>query len=207
MMDEQFLDLDDWQVFNNADFWTFRQMASNVALVEGGGLRMTGDDTQVDGKYPGAGIVTTQTYLYGYFEVRCKFPPGDSGVWPAFWMWPSTTWDLSQQEIDVLEYTGGNIRYYVGSWLHSTGPKEESNIVRPGLANGFHKYACQWQAGKIYYFYDDVLVAVHTNLIPSVPMLVWLQMGINGWTGSPLPPEVFPATWEIDYVKVWQITE
>ena len=206
MLDEQFNDLDAWTVFDNAPFWTFEQMAANVALVGGGGVTLTGDDTLVGDYYPGAGIVTNQSYLYGYFEIRCKFPAGDSGVWPAFWMWPTTVFDLNQPEIDVLEYPGGNTQYYVGNWLHSNGAKEESIILKPNLNNSYHKYACRWRPGEIQFYFDDSIVAIHTNLIPDQAMLLWIQQGIDGWTGDPLPPEVFPVTLEVDYVKVWQET-
>lgn len=163
---------------------------------------------------------------FGRFEVRAKVPltPGISkGLWPAFWMRP---FDSGVGEIDVMEQigTGENETTWINSvsqtiWYDykKTYPKQ-NYVYRPkdfNLYEGFHTYAVEWEAGAIRWYVDDKLTYQTTsadvswfNEAFSRPFYLRLNLAVGGtWAGAPTAATVFPARYEIDYVRVYERSE
>jgi len=169
-------------------------------------------------------------FQYGKIEFRAKLPTG-VGPWPAAWLLgnnissPSTPWPLCG-EIDVMEWRGGfngvatSDADTVGHALHSAtrnsgNPVEapRSAVVNPSTA--FHTYAVVWTANNLVFSVDGVDKA---TLIPPSPdaaafqkeffLILNLAMG-GGYLGNsatidPISPSLTSATYEVDYVRVYQ---
>ncbi len=162
-------------------------------------------------------------FLYGRFEVKAKVPPG-RGTWPAVWMLP-TDWAYggwpASGEIDILEHVGYDqdvvhISVHTQAYHHSinthkTGTKKISNATTE-----FHLYRVDWTPGYIRGFVDDQQIFNFPNegtgfaVWPFDKQFHWLiNLAVGGdWGGAQgVDEEAFPATMEVDYVRVYKLVE
>jgi beta-glucanase (GH16 family) len=179
-------------------------------ILSGGTLKLRAKREAYAGKAYTSGIITTQgrfAQQYGVAEVRAKLPAG-KGLWPAFWLLPNPTgWP---PEIDVMENLGYNT-HTVYMTLHYAGGESEAYYslpsTGPGFADGFHTFRMDWRPDAIAWYIDGQEVrryAVAAN-IPAQPMFFLLDLAVGGnWPGDPDGSTVFPADFEIDYIRVWQ---
>ena len=162
-------------------------------------------------------------FEYGRFEISAKTPltQGPSkGLWPAFWMRPASG---GIGELDILEAVGTSkadsltanklvhtIHYdYVG-----THPQQATTYTLPTgtTADGFHNYAVEWAPGSIKWYVDGVLSAERNISTTSwldeafvKDFYLRLNMAVGGnWPGAPDADTAFPATYQVDYVRVYQ---
>jgi beta-glucanase (GH16 family) len=65
----------------------------------------------------------------------------------------------------------------------------------------------QWDSTGVFWFIDGEQkgAAIKPIEIPNEPMylIVNLAIGGGGWPGTPDSTTVFPATFDIDYVRIW----
>jgi beta-glucanase (GH16 family) len=151
----------------------------------------------------------TFSYLYGYAEARAKLPRG-AGMWPAFWLLSTTRqWP---PEIDILEWQGvaPTVDVVTIHWSDSHGnPEQNSSGVNTGLdlADGYHTYGLDWEAKSVTWYFDGFPIKTFTNseFIPHKPMYLVLTQAIGGWLPGQNDPKAseFPATFSVDYVRVW----
>lgn len=191
------------------------------ATVSAGTLKITAKKERVQANnYTSARI---KTYLkgdwtYGRFEARIKLPKG-AGLWPAFWMMPTDsyygTWPKSG-EMDISELIGskptnsfGTLHYGTSSTDHQY--KTANFYLNAGTyADAFHTFAIEWQAGIIKWFVDDNL---YQTLTPAdISPYAWpfdkrfyiiLNLAVGGTLGGTVDNTIFPATMEVDYVRVY----
>ena len=162
---------------------------------------------------------TTNSWLYGYFEARLKVPTG-KGTWPAFWMMPKnfTSWPLDG-EIDIMEYVGyrPNVvqsSVHTMSYNHSIGTEKTAMKTISNAETEFHVYALEWTAEKITGFVDGTAYFTFQNDMKNykntwpfnAPFYLKLNMAWGGnWGGlQGIDETKLPATYEIDYVRVYQ---
>lgn len=154
---------------------------------------------------------------YGRFEARMKLPKGN-GLWPAFWLMPAPiTWP---PEIDVMENLARDPRtiYFTHHWSANypypgspQGGEQGSSIQTVDLSAGFHVYAVEWSPTSLVWYLDGVKVWQASSHLPVVGygwtgmyVIVNLAVGAAGsWPGAPDATTVFPATLEVDYVRVY----
>jgi len=167
-----------------------------------------------------ARINTNKSWTYGYFEARLRVP-GGKGTWPAFWMLPEKEplqWPLDG-EIDIMEYVG-----YDPGWIHSSvhtkaynhtiGTQKTAKREIKTAETQFHIYAVEWTASYIKGFVDGVEYfrfnndgAGNKETWPfNVPFYLKLNLAWGGdWGGAQgVDESKLPATYEIDYVRVYQ---
>jgi beta-glucanase (GH16 family) len=160
-----------------------------------------------------SGMATTArkfSQRYGLFEVRCRIPKG-RGLWPAFWMLPDPpSWP---PEIDVFEILGheANRVYLTHHWPDPAKPKSASLsnmgewVAAEDYSDSFHTFGVEWDRGQIRWLVDDVERHRATEKVPDVPMFLLLNLAVGGqWPGAPDDTTVFPAVFEIDWVRVWK---
>lgn len=151
------------------------------------------------------------SFKYGRAEVRAKLPVG-GGTWPAFWMlgdnidtapWPACG------EVDILESVGNNPNVNHSS-LHSPGrsgntPDTAITTVL-NSATEFHVYAAEWSAESIKFYVDDNLFYTYGNS-SSTPFnanfFLILNLAMGGNFGGKVDPNFTSATFEVDYVRVY----
>lgn len=179
--------------------------------VDGGSLilRSRPQGAGRDGKQTySSGRVSTQgkfAFLYGKVEVRAKLP-GTQGLWPALWMLSSDrSWP---PEIDVAELLGNDpTRIYM---THHWGTRRQdlhhsTEFAGPDFTQDFHVFSIEWSPGKIRWPVDDVERKVETSHVPGKAMYLIFSTSVGGdWPGLPDQTTVFPATMQIDFVKVYQ---
>jgi beta-glucanase (GH16 family) len=160
-----------------------------------------------------------RSFKYGKIEFRAKLPSG-VGPWPAAWMlgtnittvgWPQCG------EIDVMEWRGtGDDANTVGHALHSPArhggnpvqPANRSPVTNPSTE--FHTYAVVWTSNNMTFSVDGVDMA---TLAPPEGdaevfrkeffLLLNLAMG-GSYLGGAIDPSLTNATYEVDYVRVYQ---
>ncbi|WP_378949789.1 family 16 glycosylhydrolase [Mesorhizobium sp. ANAO-SY3R2] len=144
----------------------------------------------------------------GYFEIRAKIPRG-KGLWPAFWLLPST--QDARPEIDIMEVIG-NAPDVLEMHLHYTDEKGQkqsvgSNIRTVDLSADWHVYGLEWRPDAVIWYLDGKEAWRYQNApgIPNEPMYLLLNLAVGGdWPGAPDDKTVFPAEFLVDYVRVWQ---
>jgi len=165
-----------------------------------------------------------RSFQYGKIEFRAKLPTG-VGPWPAAWLLgnniSSVNWPACG-EIDVMEWRGGfngvatSDADTVGHALHSatrnSGTPVEASprsaVVNPSTA--FHTYAVVWTANNLVFSVDGVDKATLTPPSPDAAafqkeffLILNLAMG-GGYVGNTIASSVTSASYEVDYVRVYQ---
>jgi beta-glucanase (GH16 family) len=147
------------------------------------------------------------SFTYGRVEARVRVPAGD-GLWAALWMLPVSR--HARPEIDILEILGNEPREYL-MHLHPADPNRPAigqKIRRadgPSFADGWHEVQLDWRPKKLQWFVDDDLVWQATgDLVPDEPMYLVANLAVGGkLPGPPTDASDFPATYTMDYVRVW----
>jgi len=162
---------------------------------------------------------TSENWLYGYFEARLKLPQG-KGTWPAFWMLPKVfnTWP-DDGEIDIMEEVGFNPNVvssaiHCKAYNHSIGTQKVAEKLVPTAESEFHVYAVEWTSDYIRGYVDGVKYFEFLNdktgnkdTWPfNTPFYLKLNLAWGGnWGGAQgVDESKLPATYEIDYVRVFQ---
>ncbi len=158
-----------------------------------------------------SGMMTTTgkfSQTYGRFEVRCKVPKG-RGLWPAFWLLPEPpAWPPEIDVLEILCHEPDNI-HFAHHWADPANPGGK-NLSQSGefkgvdFSEGFHTAAVEWEPGEIRWYVDGTLRHRSTEQVPDGPMFLLLNLAVGGWAEAPTPETVFPAEFQIDYVKAWK---
>jgi beta-glucanase (GH16 family) len=144
--------------------------------------------------------------LYGYFEMSAKLPEGQ-GLWPAFWLLPADgSWP---PEIDIMEVLGHdpttlhNAVHYNGRGGRHMSAGTSTTVA--DMSADFHVYGVDWQADTITWYFDGQ--QVYQTATPAglnEPMYILANLAVGGnWPGSPNSSTVFPAEYQIDYIRVY----
>ncbi len=209
---------------NELQYYTENRLEN--ARVGDGILTITAIKEAYEGfNYTSARLVSRNKadFLYGRFEVRDKVPAG-RGNWPEVWMFP-TDWIYggwpASGEIDILEHVGHDpdvvhISVHTQAYHHSinthkTGTKKISNATTE-----YHLYRVDWTPNYIRGFVDNQQIFNFPNegtgfaAWPFDKRFHWLiNIAVGGnWGGQQgVDEEAFPATMEVDYVRVFKLVE
>jgi beta-glucanase (GH16 family) len=213
--------------WGNAELQYYTDSPDNAATDGLGNLVITAEPASGeqcyygDCEYTSARLVTTNRaeFAYGRIESRILVPPGDDGLWPAFWSlgtdidrvgWPQTG------EIDIMEYVSripdeifGTIHgpgYSGGNAFGNTYPFPD------GVATDYHTFTIEWQPDLIEWYVDGILYhsATPADVAPNPwvfndEVYLLLNMALGGNFGGPLGDDLtFPQEMKVDYVRVYQ---
>lgn len=169
-----------------------------------------------------ARVNTNEGWTYGYFEARLKLPRG-KGTWPAFWMMP-TVWSgwPDGGEIDIMEHVGCvptevSSSIHCKEYYHAIGTQKTAAKKIATVMDEFHVYALEWTEEYIktyvdgvqlfYYNPDNYSAGRNERTWPfNKPFQLKLNLAWGGdWGGMyGVDESCLPATYEIDYVRVFQ---
>ena len=172
-----------------------------------------------------ARVNTVEGWTYGYFEARLKLPRG-KGTWPAFWMMP-TVWSgwPDGGEIDIMEHVGCvptevSSSIHCKEYYHAIGTQKTAAKKIATVMDEYHIYALEWTPEYIktyvdgvqlfYYNPDDYSAGRNDRTWPfNKPFQLKLNLAWGGdWGGMyGVDESCLPATYEIDYVRVFQLPE
>jgi beta-glucanase (GH16 family) len=197
---------------NELEYYTNRPQN---AVVQGGVLKiMAVKENYMGSTYTSARLLSKGKYSfkYGRIEVRAKFPTG-VGTWPAAWMlgdnigtagWPDCG------ETDIVEHLGRDLNKIYGTLHypgHSGGSANGATITIPDAATAFHTYSVDWTPASIKIYVDAQLfhtVANSAALPFNQNFFILLNMAMGGNFGGAVDPALTGATYEVDYVRVYQ---
>lgn len=176
-----------------------------------------------DTRYGSSEVTTYKKFnqAFGRFEARMKFPSTTaSGLHSNFWLWPDVEkyggWPNSG-EIDVAEWFSGFANKAYPS-LRYQGWTDADSGQNCNLANAdgtFHTYGVEWTRTQMTFIYDGKPCFVRT-WVPSSPlvlpqpfdtpfhMILTAGSDQNTWWNNVTDATPFPATTEVDWVKVWK---
>jgi beta-glucanase (GH16 family) len=187
-------------------------IANGIANLTADSHPQTKSHPYTSGMIQTGGTLSTKpafAFRYGYAEIRAKLPRG-AGMWPAFWLvqanrqWPP--------EIDIMEWQGVDPTTDVVTthWKDVAGNHQQSSTgVNTGinLWQAYHTYAADWEPNAITWYFDGKPIKRFTQKrwIPDKPMVVIANLAIGGWEKGQLTPHPndFPATFAIDYIRIW----
>lgn len=150
------------------------------------------------------------TTKYGYFEMRAKNANVGGGGHQAWWMVgiDDTTSASQNPEIDIVEsffskpqnwriagYGWGDPNF-LGSWYSSDQP-----VPSGSPTSEYHLYGMEWTPTELKFYYDNQLYRTISDA-PNMPM--GMILGLYTDAGSGQHNDVWPKTWNVDYVRVWK---
>ena len=202
----------------------------NATLFQPSQVTMTGSSValtainQPSGGYANqSGWISTEgtfSMTHGMVDFRAKMPAGQ-GLWSGLWLDQpdhSNPWG----EIDVQEMLLGDTHTVYGS-LHNWAPNPywgefQSTVMAADASQGFHDYQVVWQPGYITWAVDGVPYAQYSQWQAAAAGQSWpfddgtgfyliADLAVGGpsdWGGAPNSSTVFPATMQLQSVKVWE---
>lgn len=197
---------------NESQYYTNRL---DNAVVSNGTLKIIAKAESFSGSnYTSARLLSRNkfSFQYGKIEVSAKLPVG-VGTWPAAWMlgnnFPTAGWPACG-EIDIMEHKGSDLNRIHAS-LHYPGRSGSNPVTATTLiqnaTTAFHLYSCEWSPQSIKFFVDGTLyhTVANTSSLPfNQPFFIILNLAMGGTFGGTIDPTFSSATYEIDYVRVYQ---
>lgn len=187
--------------------------------VAGGQCRMLAEKKDVTYAYCGQPAIAKQyasgvvvsidkfDQKYGYFEASCRSPSG-RGLWPAFWLLPYDKWP---PEIDILEILGHEPDrvHMTNHWGVLPEHFSSGNSYKgPDFSAALHTFGVLWRPDSIIWYVDGVVRHRSGGGVPQEPMYILLNLAVGGdWPGAPDAGTVFPCSFDVDYVAVWQFPD
>ncbi len=164
----------------------------------------------------------TSTTSY-YFETRMKVPSGKA-LWPAFWLYRKK--GGTNAEIDIVEIVNNQwdsskepnwnpLVYHNNVHFSSSGDNAYASAKGSSLSTGYHIWACEWTDTQVKFYLDNNLIRTvsypindpNTGWGNSNPANVLINLAAGGgWPGDADDTNAFPATLEVDYLKVYEKT-
>jgi beta-glucanase (GH16 family) len=190
-------------------------------VVSDGTLKLTAFAQSSEPGFPyTSGMISSHdgfNQMYGYFEARVKLPSG-RGLWPAFWTLPlPANWP---PEIDIMENLGHDCttayvsNHWSAAWPSGVGEPRGGNTTIPyvgtNFCSGFHTFGVEWTSTYLDFYIDGVRRARITDHVPQANavfsgMYLLANLAVGGsWPGAPNSQTVFPAVYEIDYIRAWR---
>ena len=214
--------------WGNAELQNYQDTGN--AVVSDGTLKITAKrntDNTIEGAFTSARMNSKESFRYGRMEIRAKMPEHKgNGLWPAIWMlgsniqavgWPACG------EIDIMEYVSykpNKTHFSVHSTAnnHTDGTEITSGALDlDTIEEEFHNFGVLWSNKYMKFYIDDVDNIQFTFRRPTISNVdSWpfssnfyflLNIAVGGtWGGlEGVDTSIFPATMEIDYVRVYQV--
>ncbi|MGB5319883.1 glycoside hydrolase family 16 protein [Eudoraea sp.] len=181
----------------------------------------------VGAKYTSTRLNSKKQFLYGRMEIRAKIPEDKgNGIWPALWMLGNNIQNIGWPacgEIDIMEYVSfepNQMHFSIHSTAnnHKNGTQITSGPVKlETIEEEFHNYGLLWTDKYIKFYIDDIenialnfqrpAISNSENWPFSKPFYFLMNIAVGGdWGGlNGVDDSIFPATMEVDYVRVYQI--
>jgi len=227
------LSMENWRFETGASGWGNQEWQDYVedtnVEVSNGTLKINAikvGDGQNVGDYTSTRLNSNQSFTFGRMEIRAKMPEHKgNGLWPALWMlgenigtvgWPRCG------EIDMMEYVSYDpdiVHFTIHSEAnnHAIGTQIGSGPVNlQTIEEEFHTYGILWTSQNIKFYIDEIDNVKLTFERPDPfnqdnwpfdkPFYFLMNIAVGGtWGGSQgVDDTIFPATMEVDYIRVYQ---
>ena len=169
-------------------------------------------------------------FTYGRIDFRVKLP-AVSGTWPATWMMPNDDYYggwASSGELDVMEAKGrlsgqsSGAIHFGSAWPGNTYIGGEYHFPNGGGIDQFNVYSVVWEQSIIKWYVNGKCFNAakntqwHSNPSTGVTtndyspfdkdFFIIMNLATGGWFDPQawLNPADFPATMQVDYVRVYK---
>ncbi len=208
--------------WHNRELQYYAGARAENAVVKGGRLVITARKESLSAAPDWGGQRYTSTRLvsqgkgewtYGFFEIRARLPCGQ-GTWPAIWMlnrdvvWPAGG------ELDIMEHIGrepGRVFSTVHTAAGHGGQGAGAARQVPDACTAFHDYQMHWTADRLRFGIDGVVHFEYRNPRSGperwpfdAPQFLILNIAVGGDLGGTVDDAVFPASMEVEHVRVYQ---
>jgi hypothetical protein len=169
-----------------------------------------------------SGYISTEgnyAFNYGLIDFRAKMP-GGPGLWSGLWLDQadaSNPWG----EIDVQEMLLGDLHTVYASahaWAPSQWGETQSTVMTADATQAYHDYQLAWQPGLLTWAIDGIAYAQYSEAQAIAHGYPWvfddgtgfyiiasLTVGAaDEWPGAPNASTPWPATMQIQTIKLWQ---
>ncbi|MFO0887857.1 MAG: glycoside hydrolase family 16 protein [Isosphaeraceae bacterium] len=184
------------------------------------GTGRRGNEEHAD--YTSASLTTRgkAAWTYGRVEVRARLPKG-RGTWPAIWMLGTNIGEVGWPtcgEIDIMEFVGYDpgvvhANVHTRKYNHAMKTGRGDRLKLPDASEAFHVYAVEWDRDRMDFYVDKQKLFTCRNDGQGVDgwpfdkdqyLILNLAIG-GGWGGQKgIDDTIFPARYEIDYVRIYQ---
>tara|TARA_Y100000590_G_scaffold412720_1_gene507918 strand:+ start:2887 stop:3870 length:984 start_codon:yes stop_codon:yes gene_type:complete len=219
-----------WPGFVNNESQSYTDSDANIFLENGNLYIRALKDNPFDPNQPAytSGRINTKEKVelqYGFWEIRAKLPRG-VGTWPAIWMLNSYIDSLGWPncgEIDIMEHVGYDPDHIFFSMHNANlygdihGTNQQGIYELEGIENDFHTYSVEWDSSFVRAYFDGNLFFNYSK--PEIhdinswpydnPFFLIINLAIGGeWGGQQgIDNSIFPATFTIDYVRIFKKTD
>lgn len=164
------------------------------------------------GTWPALWMLPSDPYRYA---TSC----GDGEDWhgnPSCDAWPNSG------EIDIMEHVGydmGNVHGTVHNraFYWANQEQRKGSVEVPDVDKAFHIYSLEWTSKHIHIYFDGSLYFSYYRQQAGWeawpydhPYHLILNLAVGGmWgrAGGPIDDEIFPASMEVDYVRVFKVVD
>ena len=181
----------------------FSYLTSNVSVANG----LATITVHKSGSNWNGGILSTDTtkrFQYGFVEVRRKLPPKGPGFWPGIWLYGGT----SSDELDMMEWLGRDVTTVYQTYHYGSGQQQGVSPKSSDWTTDYHLFQMKWEPSRITYYIDNVQTASWTQGVPARQMYLMFNFdvgdGVSPWGGYPDGSTPTTATFNVDYVRVYQ---
>ncbi len=228
------LSSDNWVFETGGGGWGNNELQNYLAFgateVSDGTLKITAKkntDNTLEGAYTSARLNSKQSFKFGRIEINAKLPEHKgNGSWPALWMLGSNIQTVGWPacgEIDIMEYVSfkpNKVHFSIHSTAnnHVNGTEITSGALDlETIEEEFHAFGVLWTEKYIKFYLDDManiqfvfrrpLTSTADSWPFSDPFYILMNIAVGGnWGGlEGVDPFIFPATMEVDYIRVYQV--
>ena len=162
--------------------------------VENGSLVIRGDSEGNTG-----GMAYGQSQRFGKWEMRAKFPKGDSQYHPVLILWPSDHDWPEGGEIDFAETDSASDG--LSFFLHYGSSNSQKSAKKTLDITQWHNYAVEWVDGRITGYIDGQkwFESTSDETMPPGTMHPTIQLDYFPDGGSPKPTEM-----QVDYMRIYK---
>ena len=192
--------------------WTYRTDAKSLSTQTPGNVSESGGALRIALRrqpigtttYTGGGVISRQTFQYGYYEARVKTPAG-AGWHTSFWTQRYNGTDTAptnaQQEIDIVEQNSSTRSQYdrgLFDWTTGTPLGRATQQTGIDLSGGYHVYGASFTPSRVQFFFDGRSVgSVDVSALPKGPQNIWL----TAIATKPVDESKLPETAAVDYAR------
>ena len=216
--------------WGNNEWQDYQPQGSDNVEVKDGTLRITARKTgpgQRVGDYTSARINSRESFLYGRIEIRAKMPEYKGpGLWPALWMLGENISELGWPlcgEIDLMEYISSKpdsvlMTIHSEANNHMNGTQLSSGFVPlTNIEEEFNIFGLLWEEDRLIFYVngpENVLLTINRpeeynqeNWPFDKPHYFLMNIAVGGNLGGleGVDDSIFPATMEVDYVRVYAL--
>lgn len=219
-----------WTFESGDDGWGNNELQyytiGDNAIVKNGVLKIIAEKSgNKNYTYTSSRMITRDKayWNYGRIEIKARLPAG-RGTWSAFWMLPqsySYGRNISSGEIDIMEHVGFEqdvVHFSVHTKAYNSYKKNEktNSKIIPSPENRFCIYSMDWTPQGIRGYVDGIKYFEYLNNNKGFKywpfdknFFLIINLAVGGdWGGlHGIDNNIFPATMEIDYVRVYKFLE